>query len=594
VSDHGADAVERRPRIAQLWRQHRARWTLPLVIILIIAVVAIVDHLDSHRISRVDDQTTSALVPATGGAVTVAFDRPWDGFNPNTPAGAASTTPTLLSAVLPSAYVMTPKLAPQINNALLSGVEVTSTSPLTIEYDINPSAVWSDGVPVSAADFIYAWQSQRGDGVDVDGQADQVASTLGYRDVASVTSSHGGKTVTVVFSTPFTDWRVLFNNMVPAHIAEQVGWNHGFDTFNPKVEVSAGPLIIRSASSGRVVLVRNPRWWGPRSVLSQVTVTDAPSQSAWTEALAANNQTVAQPSAFNLNTLDAVTSLPNTQSSVKPSLNLMELDFNMRAPLTGQAAARQAIAHALDRPLLLNETFGSIDPGLVVNQDHLSIPSQPDYTASSASGEFTTRKLTDTDALLRSIGYRKDAAGHYIDDSGKQLTIRMAVETGDPWIDQVGEEIVAQLNQVGIAVVTVPVDGSAGMEAAAVGAGSYDMALVTRTASPYETTTGAWYSDDLDPNDSTDTQNWSHLDDPEVNQLFVQAEQELNPVAGGTIYAQIDDQLWDQMVALPLFEEPALVANGVQVDNVAYNPSVDGILWNVYLWTLLKPGTANQ
>ncbi len=58
---------------------------------------------------------------------------------------------------------------------------------------VNPKAVWSDGVPVTADDFIYAWQSQRGDGVDVDGQPDQVASTLGYRDVASVTGSHGGR-----------------------------------------------------------------------------------------------------------------------------------------------------------------------------------------------------------------------------------------------------------------------------------------------------------------------------------------------------------------------------------------------------------------
>jgi peptide/nickel transport system substrate-binding protein len=593
VSESGADAVERRPRIAQLWHQHRARWTLPLVIILIIAIVATVDHLGSHRISRVDDQNVSALVPTSGGAVTVAFDRRWNGFNPNTPAGAFSTTPTLLSAVLPSAYVITPKLAPQINNALLSSVEVTTTSPLTIQYVINPSAVWSDGVPVSAADFIYAWHSQRGDGVDVDGQADQVASTLGYQDVASVKGSHGGKTVTVVFTRPFTDWRVMFNHMVPAHIAEAVGWNHGFDKFNPAVDLSAGPFIIQSATEHRVVLARNPKWWGTRSLLSRVTITEAPVEAAWTKVLAANNQTVAQPSAFTLGTLDAVTSLPNTQSSVKPSLDLLELDFNMDAPLTAQAAAREAIAHALDRTVLLDRTFGSIDPSLVVNQDHLATPAQTGYNASSASGEYTRRDLTDTDALLRSIGYHKDPAGHYVDASGRQLTVRMAVETGDPWISQVEAEVVGQLNQDGIAVDTMPVDGSTGMETAAE-ANSYDMALVTRMASPFETATEAWYSDELEPNETIGTQNWSRLDDPEVNQLFVEAKQQLNPVVGGTVYGQIDDQLWDQMVALPLFGEPALLANGVQVDNVVYNPSVDGVLWNVSLWTLLKPGTASN
>ena len=56
-------------------------------------------------------------------------------------------------------------------------------------------------------------------------------------------------------------------------------------------------------------------------------------------------------------------------------------------------------------------------------------------------------------------------------------------------------------------------------------------------------------------------------------------------MTGGAIYAQIDDQLWDQMVALPLFGEPGLVANGVQIANVQYNASAEGILWNLPAWT---------
>ncbi len=183
VSPTGAEPVERRQRIASLWREYRARWTLPLVIIVIIGLVAVVDHLGSHRISQVDQATTSVLVAASGGQATVALDRPWAGFNPNTAAGSASSTPTLLASVLPSAYVVNPKLVPQVNSDLLLSVEATSTSPLVVQYIINPQAVWSDGVPVSADDFIYAWQSQQGDGVDVDGQSDQIASNLGYRDV---------------------------------------------------------------------------------------------------------------------------------------------------------------------------------------------------------------------------------------------------------------------------------------------------------------------------------------------------------------------------------------------------------------------------
>jgi peptide/nickel transport system substrate-binding protein len=594
VNEHGAESVERRPRIAALWREQRARWTLPLVIIVIIGLVAIVDHLGSHRISHLDDQNTSALVPAAGGAATVEFDRPWDGFNPNTPAGAASTTPALLSAVLPSAYVMNAKMVPVVNSALLLSVEVQSTSPLTIEYVINPAAVWSDGVPFSAADFIYAWQSQSGDGLDVDGQPDRVASTLGYRDVSSVTPSHGGKTVTVVFSAPFTDWRVMFSDMVPAHIATRVGWNHGFDTFDPAIDLSAGPLLLKSVSSQRTaVLVRNPKWWGVPSVLDKVTVHVAQDQATWTGALSDDNQTVAQPTGFDVGSLGTVSSLPNTQSEVKPSLDLLELDFNVNAAVTFRTVAREAIAHAISRTGLLQQTFGPIDPALVINQDHLAVASQPNYNQSSASGEYGAEDLAATDRLMKSLGYHKDLEGDYVDGAGKRLLVRMAVESGDPWIDQVAGEITMQLVHAGFDVVTFPVDGTEGMEAASA-TNSYDMALVTRTASPFETTTAAWYSDGLGLTDSTGTQNWSHFDDPEVDQLFIQAAEALNPVSGGAIYAQIDDQLWDQMVALPLFQEPALMANGVQLANVQYNATGDGIMWNVALWTLLKPGPPNH
>ncbi len=193
--------------------------------------------------------------------------------------------------MLPSAYVLNPKLIPEVNTDLLVSVEAISPSPLIIQYVINPKAVWSDGVPVSADDFIYAWQSQRGDGTDVNGQPDQVASTLGYRDVASVTPSNDGKTVTVKFSTPYTDWRLMFDHMVPAHIAEQVGWNHGFDTFNPAVDLSAGPMKLQSVSaSGTAVLVRNPHWWGTPSVLDKVTVNVATRSSTWAASLAKGNR----------------------------------------------------------------------------------------------------------------------------------------------------------------------------------------------------------------------------------------------------------------------------------------------------------------
>ena len=143
------DEPVRRSRFVAFWREHRARWTLPLVIIVIIAAVAIIDHVGSRRISQAVEPHPPPLVAAANGTTTVYLDQPWSGFNPSTPAGAASSTPSLLSSVLPSAYVVNPKLTPQVNGDLLESVEVTSTSPLTTTPPSSPGWDSMPG-PVSA------------------------------------------------------------------------------------------------------------------------------------------------------------------------------------------------------------------------------------------------------------------------------------------------------------------------------------------------------------------------------------------------------------------------------------------------------------
>ena len=180
-----------------------------------------------------------------------------------------------------------------------------------------------------------------------------------------------------------------------------------------------------------------------------------------------------------------------------------------------------------------------------------------------------------------------------MDVNGFPLTIHMAVETGDPWIAPVANNIVTELRDAGIDVVVSTVDGTSGLRTAAA-ANGYDMALPTRVTSPYQTQTATWFSTDSQLMAPNEQQDWSRFDDPEVDQLFVQAAQALNPVTGGAIYSQIDDQLWDQMVALPLFAEPGFLAEGAEIANVEYNSTEDGILWNVATWAILRPGKPGE
>ena len=251
--------------------------------------------------------------------------------------------------MLPSAYVINPKLVPEVNADLLQSVEATSTTPLTIQYVINPKAVWSDGVPVDRRRLRLRLAVPAGRRHRRRRQPDQVASTLGYRDVATVTGSHGGRTVTVVFAKPFADWRVLFDHMVPAHIARKVGWNTGFDHFDPAVDLSAGPLLL-----SRCRRRTRPCWSGTRpgggrrrSSRRWPCPSGRPRQL---DRCPGDHQQGGVPAGAVHPVVAGLGQLPAQRAElVHPSLDFLSLEFDVKSTVGSHVAARQAIAHAIDR-----------------------------------------------------------------------------------------------------------------------------------------------------------------------------------------------------------------------------------------------------
>ena len=75
-----------------------------------------------------------------------------------------------------------------------------------------------------------------------------------------------------MFKTPFADWQMLFANLLPAHVMEQVGWNPACPTVDPAIDLSGGPFKIAAVSPQTITLVQNPKWWGTPANASSITV----------------------------------------------------------------------------------------------------------------------------------------------------------------------------------------------------------------------------------------------------------------------------------------------------------------------------------
>lgn len=554
--------------------------------------------------------TTVTYVGVSGGSISFGMTGSPTGCNPNTPSGDTPATLTVLAGVLPSPYVVDANGMPTPNSDLIASAEPLSLSPLTVVYTLNPKAVWSDGVPVTAADFKYAWEQQRG---DPDGSSTDVVSIAGYRDIASVTGTNGGRTVTVKFKTVFADWQMLFSNLLPAHVMEKVGWDPNCSTVSPSIDLSGGPFEIASVSSSTIRLVQNPKWWGTPANSKSITVHLASSTTELASWMNSGTVQVAEPTTVSPSFLTDVTGLPGAQSDVDTSNTLLQLDLASSLDARLSPDLRTAIALSINRQQLLNQQVSWAAPGIAVANSHIYVQGQQGYKpAPSATVPTTTIPVATSStsttvigaggsvnfpltpvpaqaaAFLTASGLVKTADSPYYHSAfGVPFTLHMMVDDSDPWAASAAPAIRADLLAAGINT-DIQTATSATAAGEALAGGYADIALLPVTFSPYLVQTLAWYTTLLGAPGKNGSQDWTAYDNAQFEQQVSTASQQLNADTAAGIYQQADTQLWDQMVSLPLYAEPAALAWSRSVGGVLQESRSTSLLWFARYWAVRK------
>lgn len=558
-------------------------------------------------------------VGVAGGSISFGMTQSPSGCNPHTTAGDTPATQLVLNAVLPSPFFVDAAGMVEPNANLLQGgvAEVVSVKPETIVYKLNPDAVWSDGVPITAKDFIYAWTQQRGDPASA---PTTVASTAGYRDIRSVVGSNNGRTVTVIFRTPFADWKMLFANLLPAHIMEKTGWNPACTTVNPAIDLSGGPFRINKVTAQSVVLGANPKWWGTKPNSRRITVDVAADSAQLAQWVSTDHVQVALPSDLTPSFLDEMTSLPGEQSQIVLSGTILQMEMASGPGSLLSPGMRLAIALSIDREALTTRQADWALSSVQVATSHMyaqgatgyhTTPSTtPTTTPSAAPTTSTSTSTTVIDqggtvnfpvvasptqasALMTASGYTRVGTGTWHNDFSVPLTLNLAVDESDPWAASVAPQLRSQLESAGFTVSLTPErSGAAAGELLA--DGTADLALIPRTSTPFLSKTVAWYSDLLGSPGQNGSQNWTNYDNGTFANLVTRASQQLNPTVATTDYQAADVQLWNDMVALPLFTEPTALISSRKVGYVTATPTSNSLLWYAQYWDVRVPEATND
>ncbi len=229
------------------------------------------------------------------------------------------------------------------------------------------------------------------------------ASTAGYNQIQSVVGSDSlrwrrlrpgstadrnvglcpnGRTFTVTFKPSFADWRSLYTNIVPAHIARTVGWNTGFA--GPAQAISGSWYTITSYNANQsVVLTRNPSYWGTPGKLNKIVFQFFSDDDQLVPALQNKEINIFNPTSLNLSIVQTATQVPDTTTVTQAGLQFEHFDFNQADPYLAKLQVREAIAHGVDRQSIITRTVGEIKKGITPLGSRVLVPTQKGYKGTS-------------------------------------------------------------------------------------------------------------------------------------------------------------------------------------------------------------------
>lgn len=519
-----------------------------------------------------------------GGSLVIALEKTVPNWNVNTSEGNTYDTAQIMNGMAPTAFIANPDSTIGWNKDLFADEpKLTSTSPETVVYHINPKATWDDGTPISADDFIFQWKTQNGK----DCPTCEAASTVGYDLVDSVTGSDSGKTVTVVYKSPFADWQSLFGPMYPAHLAAKApgadlttpaGLAKAFNSFVQDAPTwSGGPYkIFNYEKDVSVTLVPNDKWYGSvKPSLDKIIFRVISDQPQEVPALQNNEVQLlyAQPSP---DIVQQVRGIPGVMYNLSKGPTWEHIDANLKNKYLADKALREAIFTAIDRKKIIEKTVGPFFPAAVPLNNHNIMVGQPGYQdviTPTGQGAGNVEKARQ---ILKDAGYTGYDTGALKDKTGAAIpALRFSFTAGNTLRQQSGEVVQQELKEIGLNITLTPIKSLGGT----LEEGDFDLIIYAWVGTPFLSGSQQLWATDAGGN-------YGHYSNTQVDDLMKKAVAETSLSAEAKDFNEADVIMAGDAYVLPLYQKPVFLAVYDSYINVRNNPTSNGFTYNIQEWGL--------
>jgi peptide/nickel transport system substrate-binding protein len=305
-----------------------------------------------------------------------------------------------------------------------------SDDATTITFRLRLNLLWSNGDRVTANDVVATINAFSG--ADFRGTPITDFGTL-----AGVTAPDD-RTVRLVLREPYCPALTSVGTM--AILPRAAATSSNFPHLTPEQWIGTGPLKLRSSNNDQFVLVPNDLYYRGTAHIAGWTLRLFPDAASLRAAIAAKQVDVVAvaPTEYNaMKKLDGLTVLPANAPL------LVTLLLNYESVALNDGRVRQALAYAIDRPVLLDDLGGHAE---LVDGSVL-----PGYWARPANPPRFPLDPARSKQLLSDAGWRGSGNG-VVSKDGQPLKLDLWTEADDPILEPLAFRLREMLAPVGIQV----------------------------------------------------------------------------------------------------------------------------------------------
>ncbi len=525
---------------------------------------------------------TATTDKVSAGTVVIIHDQEPGILNNFLSEGNGYTVALVMNTILAGGTIYDDKV--KLKPYLLESLpKLLNKEPLKASIKYKESAKWSDGKPVTGADFLATYRTIMNKNWDI-------VSREGWEDIARLQVK--GKSVTVTFKPKraYAAWDVLLGTSpMPAH---KVGAGVDFNKlWSDSIDISSGPFKFGSWQKGtQLTIVKNPAFKaGPAAKLDRIVFRYIAGASQF-QALKGGEGDVVEPQPQ----VQIVDFYKDSKFKVQvgPSYQWEHLDFQQGEkahPALKKKFVRHAIMTGINRAQIREVLY--VKTGLVANtklipvlQSSIFKPFEPAYATPYSRWKFSQRNAI---ALLKKNGCTggpdKPSSGNsniFSCPGVGKLSFKFTTTSGNPLRALTYEIIQRQLKSIGVEFTPRFISPAVLFGGGTLTSGDWEVVMFTFLGGP---TSSATY---FGIGGCGGDQNYGKSCNKKASALLQKAQFTADPTDRNKLLHDAEVILADEVFTIPLFSRPAYLLNSIRVKGPVKNPTQQGSTWNAELWSV--------